>query len=80
MGTYETVTDLGEIQAPWNKQLTLQELVYEGGFAMLRVRIKERRRFTDLELDPGTARRLAEILAVWADQVEGGNLEEGCGG
>ncbi len=65
MSAYERVDDLQEIMAPWSKQLTLQDVVYEGGFRMIRVRIKERRRFTDLELDAETAKTLRDALDAW---------------
>ncbi len=71
-GAYESVTDLEVVEAPWSKQLTIQEVVYEGGFKMVRVRIKERKRFTDLELDPATALHLANLLGEWAAKGGGG--------
>ena len=62
---YESVTDLGVIPAPWSKELTLQEMIYEGGFPMIRLRIRERKRFTDLELDADTARALVDAVQSW---------------
>ncbi len=69
--TNQTVTDLGGLQAPWNKEMTFQEVTYEGGFKMLRIRIKEGRRFTDLELDPETASRLGALVNGWAERNAG---------
>lgn len=63
---HQSVTDIDVINAPWNKLLTVQEAVYEGGFKMVRLRIKEGKRFTDLELDSETAIKLAELLQKWA--------------
>ncbi|MDH5188528.1 MAG: hypothetical protein OEW37_06170 [Rhodospirillaceae bacterium] len=63
---HQSVTDIEEINAPWNKLLTVQEAIYEGGFKMVRLRIKEGKRFTDLELDSATAANLAELLQKWA--------------
>lgn len=71
-GAYLAVTDLETIAAPWSKELTLQEVVYEGGFKMIRVRIRERKRFTDLELDPATALHLANTLGAWSVKSGGG--------
>ena len=65
-GAIEKTTILGELELPWAKQASVQEIVYEGGMTMLRVRIKEGRRFTDLELMPEDAERLAALLAGWA--------------
>jgi hypothetical protein len=67
MSVYEAVTDLDRIEAPWGRQVTLQALVYQGGMAGLRLRIKEGSRFTDLELDPASAKRIARGLLDWAD-------------
>ncbi|HEC14743.1 MAG TPA: hypothetical protein ENI72_03195 [Rhodospirillales bacterium] len=69
--TDQTVTDLGGLQAPWNKEMTFQEVAYEGGYKMFRIRIKEGRRFTDLELDPDTALRFGALLKDWAGKNTG---------
>lgn len=66
MATYRSVTEIDEFEAPWAKTVRLQEVEYEGGMRLLRLRIREGRRFTDLELAPETARRLAESLLDWA--------------
>ncbi len=60
-------TDIKTISAPWNKDIDLQEKEYEGGFRVIRLRIKEGRRITDLELDSLTAARLGDFLKAWAD-------------
>jgi len=61
-----TTTDIEEIMAPWNKHITVQDVAHEdGSMAFLRLRIKEGKRYTDLELDPVTAQRLADLMAVW---------------
>ncbi len=51
--------------------MTLQEIVYEGGMKMLRLRIKEGKRFTDLELDAQTLKHITESLADWIVANEG---------
>ncbi len=63
----ETNRDLVEIKAPWGKEIKLQEIAYEGGLNMVRLRMREGRRFTDLELDPDTAHRLGSVLVSWAE-------------
>lgn len=70
MSAHQTVSRLDEIQAPWNKEITVDEVVYEGGFKMVRLRIKEGRRITDLELDVATAQRLGSVLGAWAAGAE----------
>ncbi len=66
MPTHESLVDIEVVNAPWNKELTISEATYEGGFKMLRIRIKEGKRFTDLELDHETAAHMAELIDKWA--------------
>jgi hypothetical protein len=61
----QTIIDLETFNAPWNKTVTLQEIAYEGGMKMLRLRIKEGKRFTDLELDAQTLEHLNASLTDW---------------
>ncbi|TCS60315.1 DUF6967 family protein [Varunaivibrio sulfuroxidans] len=65
-----SVPFLEEIQAPWNKHLTFSEKMYDGGFTTILMRIKEGKRFTDLELDFETAAKIADILADWAGRAK----------
>lgn len=67
MSGHQSITDLEVINAPWNKTVTLQEIAYDGGVKMLRLRIKEGTRFTDLELDAGTLAGLTKSLQDWLD-------------
>ena len=62
----ENTEILGKFEMPWNKQVTVGQITYEGGMVMLRLRIREGRRFTDLELMPENAKELAAILNEWA--------------
>ena len=63
---YRNVTEMGEFEAPWKKAVRLQEVEYEGGFRMLRMRIREGQRITDLELARDTAEHLGKALLAWA--------------
>ena len=40
------------IQAPYAKEIRLEELRFESGMRLLRTTIREGRRFTTLDLDP----------------------------
>jgi len=62
----KTITEMEIINAPWNKELTISDVTYEGGFKMMHIRIKEGKRFTDLELDYETAGHMAEMMGKWA--------------
>ncbi len=63
------VTDLERFDAPWGREIQLQEVEYEGGLKLMRIRIREGRRFTVIELDPDTAERWGAALTSWAAQV-----------
>lgn len=63
--TDQTIEDLAVINAPWNKEITLRGVRYDSGLRMLRVRIREGRRFTDLELDAASAAALTKVLDEW---------------
>lgn len=67
MPTYLKVTDLEELEVPWGRWIRLQEVTYEGGLTMLRLRIREGSRFTDLELTSEKAIHLSRALGAWAD-------------
>ena len=57
-----------EFNAPFNKQVRLEHLVYDNGFPMLKVRIREGRRFTTMELDPDTAAHWGRLMLEWAER------------
>ncbi|CCQ73999.1 hypothetical protein [Magnetospira sp. QH-2] len=71
-GHGEEVRELEVLPTPWAKEVALQDLTFDGGFKMLRLRIKEKKRFTDLELDIDTAKILRDRLALWVDMQEQG--------
>lgn len=72
-----TVTTLQQLQVPLGGQeIELQQIDFAaGGMSMLRVRIREGRRFTIFDLDPGTARAWGEAMARWAQAQPGGQAE-----
>jgi hypothetical protein len=49
------------------QEIELQQIVHtEGGMPMLRVRIREGKRFTIFDVDPLTAQNWAEAMRRWA--------------
>jgi hypothetical protein len=64
------VTPLESFVVPLGGQaVELQEVVHAaGGMALLRIRIREGKRFTVFDIDPQTARRWAEAMAAWAQR------------
>ncbi len=61
-----TVTDIRRIEAPYRREVLLQNVVHESGMALLRVRIKEGHRFTILDIDVPTAEAWAGTMLEWA--------------
>ena len=59
---HETVTKLDAFDAPWGKQVELQNVEFEGGLSMLRMRMREGRRFTIIDLDKATAEKWGQSL------------------
>jgi len=56
------VADIGRTDAPWGKDLLVQTIQYSSGMRIARLRIREGRRFTVLDLDEATARWLTDAL------------------
>lgn len=62
-------TRLDRLTVPLGGQeIELQQVDFEtGGIPLLRIRIRERSRFTIFDIDPVTARAWAESMLAWAD-------------
>lgn len=69
-----TVTPLQQLRVPLGGQdLELQQIDFAaGGISMLRVRIREGRRFTVFDLDPATAHAWGDAMCRWAQAQPGG--------
>ena len=63
----EEIEDFGEIDAPYGKQLIFKTVSYDNGFNILRLRIKEGKRFTDMDLDVNTVKRWQEKFNEWLE-------------
>ena len=61
------VTDIARIDAPYRRQVVLQDVTHESGLKLLRVRIREGTRFTILDIDAPTARLWGDEMRAWAD-------------
>ncbi len=71
MSIYVDVKELGSVQAPWGREVRLQEVEIDGGLTILRVRIREGRRFTDLELTREKAVEIGEAITAWGRNAPG---------
>ncbi len=69
-----TVSQLEKFRVPLGGQeVELQEIVHaEGAMPMLRIRIREGKRFTIFDVDPVTAKSLAGAISRWAE-AQGAN-------
>lgn len=68
------ISELEKFRVPLGGQeVELQQIVHaEGAMPMLRIRIREGKRFTIFDVDPVTARNLAEAIQRWAAAQGGG--------
>ncbi len=54
------------------QQIELQQIDHaEGGMSLLRVRIREGKRFTIFDIDPATAQHWSGVMQRWAEQHNG---------
>ena len=73
--TDEKLTRLERFQAPYNREITLDDIVHESGMQMLRVTVREGRRFTIFDLDAPTAAYWGVALTNWSEKSESGRSE-----
>lgn len=66
------ISELSKFRIPLgNQEVELQQIDHEaGGMSMLRIRIREAKRFTIFDIDSITARKWAETMQTWADSQE----------
>lgn len=68
----EIKTRIATVEAPYHREVWLDDVQFESGMRLLRVTIKEGRRFTQLDLDAATAARWGQIMSDWAHQTSEG--------
>lgn len=59
-------TRLDAFTAPYGRDIRLDEAEFESGMKLLRVTIREGRRFTIMDLDAETAAHWGKALSDWA--------------
>lgn len=71
----DKITSLDKFRVPiGNQEIELQQIDFDGGsMPLLRLRIREHRRFTIFDIDPVTARHWATLMTQWADQAGEGS-------
>ncbi len=63
------ISGLTKFKVPLGSQeIELQQIDHaEGGMSLLRIRIREGKRFTIFDIDAGTARQWAQAMQAWSD-------------
>jgi hypothetical protein len=67
-------TRLETIAAPFGREVRLDEVTFESGMRLLRITIREGRRFTVVDLDAASAAQWARTMAEWSDREGGGAI------
>ncbi len=67
------IREIDKFRVPLGGQeIELQQIEHaEGGMSMLRIRIREGKRFTIFDIDPVTAKKWAEAMDGWANSTDG---------
>jgi len=66
----EVVNTLDEFAAPYGRKITMESVDHESGLRMLRIRIREGRRFTTMDIDEDTASHWISVMTKWANQAQ----------
>jgi len=63
------IIELTKFKVPLgNQEIELQQIDHvEGGMSLMRIRIREGKRFTIFDIDPATAQNWAVAMQQWAD-------------
>lgn len=66
----DKITSLDKFRVPvGNQEIELQQIEFEaGGVPVLRLRIREHRRFTIFDIDPVTAGHWAAVMSAWSQR------------
>lgn len=62
----ETKTRLDVLAAPYGREVRLEDVSFESGMRLLRITIREGRRFTILDIDGPTAAQWGKVMTDWA--------------
>lgn len=67
--TEEKITDRSDHALPYGRKLNFKDVAHADGFNLLRMTIREGRRFTIIDLDENSAKALSADLADWANNT-----------
>lgn len=60
------VDDITVLAAPYRREVLLQDVRHASGMRLLRLRIREGRRFTIMDIDGATASAWGNAMLAWA--------------
>ncbi len=71
----DQITSLDKFRVPiGNQEIELQQIDFAaGGMPLLRIRIREKTRFTIFDIDPVTAEHWAKEMLTWAKSTQEGS-------
>lgn len=66
------ISELTKFRVPLgNQEIELQQIDHvEGGMSLMRIRIREGKRFTIFDIDPDTAKHWAATMQSWANSQQ----------
>lgn len=64
-----TTSTIANVNAPFGQEIELLDVEQESGVPMMRVRIRERTRFTVFDIDPATADAWGKAMSSWAQET-----------
>jgi hypothetical protein len=67
---------LHRFNTPFGSDVELIEVLADNDVQLMRVRIKEGSRFTDLELDPATALHWGNLMTSWSESYFDGDSDK----
>jgi hypothetical protein len=71
----ENKTRIATVVAPYRREVWLDDVQFESGMRLLRVTIKEGRRFTQLDLDEETADQWGQTMLDWVRRMREGRSQ-----
>lgn len=66
--TEDVTTDIADFDLPYKRRANLKDVTFASGMKMLRLTLRENRRFTIIDLDAETAQDLGAALTEWAQK------------
>lgn len=66
----ETVEEFENLAAPYGRQVKLEHVTFDSDMRLLRITIREGKRFTILDVDAPTAEKWGGAMTAWASRQQ----------